>query len=138
MNRRDVAPGAIVSIPCGGYYVIAKVLYVSSYFKNTALLKIYQHRIPVGCSYTDAINEDSFELTHTGIASIKKGGWAILGHMSLSVSDSQSMKWIVGGDVWDADNCLGAASDADLSTLPRMRVFNVKAIEAKVDKYPVV
>lgn len=77
-----------------------------------------------------------FELIHTGVNLIKKGRWAVLGHMPLSESESESLKRVVGGDVWDADTCLRPASDADLSMIPKMRVFNVKGVEEKVAKYP--
>jgi hypothetical protein len=136
--KLNFAPGAIISIPCDKSYVVAKVLYVSEYFKNTALLKIYSHRLPIDGSYINAISEDSFELVHTGVDLIKKGRWAVLTHIPLSDSESQSLKRVVGGDVWDADNCLGAASDADLSALPKMNVFNVKAVEGKATKYPLI
>jgi hypothetical protein len=138
VSKLNITPGTIISIPCDKSYVVAKILYVSEYFKNTALLKIYSHRFPIDDSYADALNEDFFELVHTGVDLIKKGKWNVLANVPLSISESQSLKRIVGGDVWDADKCIGAASDADLSALPKMRVFNVKAVEAKVAKYPLI
>lgn len=135
MTKVNATAGAIISIPCDNSYVIAKILYVSKYFKNIALLKVYKHRLSVDKPFSDSFTKSSFELVYTGVDFIKKGRWKIIDSKPLSDTEEKLMKRVVGGDVWDADSCLGRASDTDLATLPSMRVVNVKAVEDKVAKY---
>lgn len=60
MSKLNIVPGTIISIPCDESYVVAKILYVSEYFRNTALLKIYSNRLLVKDSYSDSIERDDF------------------------------------------------------------------------------
>lgn len=136
MTKQKVLDGAIVSIPCEDTYVVAKVLYVSEYFKNTALLKIYKSRLNIDTPYSDIIMDSSFELVYTGVDLIKKGKWSVVDVNPISDSEYQLSKRIVGGDVWHADECMGRATDSEVSTLPKMKVYNVNAIAKKVSQYP--
>lgn len=135
MKKKKFEPGTIISIPCDSYYVVAKILYISDYFRNITLLKIYSHRIPLEKSYSEILNTGSFELIYTSTNLIKKGKWNVLERIPLSSADKEYQKRIVGGDVWDGDNCLGPASDHELNILKNMDVFNVNSVEKKVSKY---
>ncbi len=82
------------------------------------------------------MESSAFELIYTGTNLIKNGTWPIIGSYPLSESEQKANKRIVGGDVWVADECLGHATNNELESLPKMKVFNVKYFEEKTSFYP--
>lgn len=79
---------------------------------------------------------DEFQLIYTGTTPVKKGSWARLGVETLSSSEAAASKRIVGGEVWLGDECQGPATDEEMKTLAKMKVFNVRFIEEKVNDFP--
>lgn len=134
--RVKVVEGAIVSIPFESTYGVCKVLYVSKYFKNIALLKVFSEKLDKTQKHPIILKSDSFELIYTATKLIKNGTWPIIGTEPLSKLDREANKRIVGGDVWVADECMGGATDSELKSLPEMNVFNVIYLEGKVSKFP--
>lgn len=127
-----IEAGTIISIPIDDSLAIGKILYVSSYFKRTMLLKVYIALVDQGSDYHAVIDSQAFELFYTGTVLAEKGKWPSLGFENLTEEELHCSKRIVGGDVWLLDECLGPATDHEFSTVPKMRVYNVNAIEQKV------
>lgn len=127
--------GAIVTIPLDGGHVICKVLYLSSYFKNTALFKVFTKKLESDEGYENLLASPDFKLFYLGTKLIKNGRWPILGVEPISPAELECNRRIVGGDVWLADECLGSASDDQLKNLPKMKVYNVSYIEQKASKF---
>lgn len=138
MSKKSISEGSIIAIPTEVGYVIAKILYVSEYFKNTALFKVYAKQVTTPESYAIAVEPDDFNLFYTGTIAIKKGTWVKVSEQALSEAEESFSNRIVGGDVWYKDECVRPASDSDHSSLPKMRVFNFKHIESKVAEYPLI
>ena len=130
-----VTDGVLVSIPCNNYFVVGKVLYISQYFKNVILLKVYRKQFSETPKYDETFAIESFELFYTGASLIKKEKWVAIGSEAITSDEKQLNKRVVGGDVWLADDCLGTATDNDLKNLPKMKVFNVNAIPNKVASF---
>lgn len=127
--------GAIISIPLDDSHVICKILYLSSYFKNTALFKVFTKRLASDEDYKSLLASLDFELFYSGTKLIQNGNWSILGVEPVSPAELECNRRIVGGDVWLADECLGSASDDQIKELPKMKVYNVSYIEQKASKF---
>lgn len=138
MNKKSISEGSIIVIPTEIGYVVSKILYVSEYFKNTALFKVYSKQVKTPVSYASAVESDDFNLFYTSTIAIKQGAWIKVSEQVLSEAENSFLTRIVGGDVWYKDECIRPASDGDYSSLPKMRVLNFKQIESKVADYPFV
>ena len=90
--RVKVVEGAIVSIPFESTYGVCKVLYVSKYFKNIALLKVFSEKLDKNQKHSIILKSDSFELIYTATKLIKNGTWPIIGTEPLSKLDREANK----------------------------------------------
>ncbi len=139
MSRFKLPTGTIVLIPYESTFAIAKVLYVSKYFKNVALFKVFSKRITDANEYTFRLSDvDDYELIYAGVDLIKKKKWEIINREPLSDFELLESKRIVAGDIWVEDKCLGSASDKELKEFPKMRVLNFKFVELKISKLPLI
>lgn len=73
MSKKDVAVGSIVSIPFDSVFAVAKILFVSDYFKQIALFKIYKYKLRETAEYVNVLGGDEFQLIYTGTTPVKKG-----------------------------------------------------------------
>lgn len=55
MSKKDVAVGSIVSIPFDSVFAVAKILFVSDYFKQIALFKIYKYKLRETAEYMNVL-----------------------------------------------------------------------------------
>lgn len=126
------AVGNIIAIPVADAWAVGKILYISSYFKNVMLIKIYKDAIAPDRDYQKALQSKKFELFYTGTNLLKNGQWETLGNDSLTADESKAATRVVGGEVWYLDECVRPATEHDMATLGNMRVYNVNVIEGKV------
>lgn len=133
MSKKTVQVGDIALIPVGNEFVPAKVLYLSSYFKNLILLGIYNKK--QGSIEMPSVLSDEFvELLYTSQEPILKKRWFHVGHEALRAGQKGLAKRIVGGDIWLEDQNSGSACDLDMGTLPPMQVLGAGLVEKKAAK----
>lgn len=124
--------GSIFAIPSGNQFGLAKVIYISEYFKDVFLIKLFQLKF----DSVEAINLNDkfhqFTLYYAAKEAIKKGEWQLLGEDAVSDAEKALSKRIVGGGVWVEDNYLGDATDNDYETLSPMGVYGWKLIQKAV------
>jgi Immunity protein 26 len=126
--------GSIFAIPGGDQFGLAKVIYISDYFKDVFLIKLFQHKF----DSIEAINLndklEQFTLYYAAKDALKKGEWQFLGEEAVSETEKALSKRIVGGGIWVEDNFLGDATDKDYETLSPMDVYGWKLIQKAVGK----
>ena len=127
-----VTEGDVVAIPAGSMVGLAKVVFMSRYFKDTILLKLMSERFPSVEAAQTADLQGSHELIYTGVVPIRKGRWTIIAHQPVSDQERTMSKRTSGGEVWLEDVHLGPASDTDLATLPKMLVYGGGLVEKRV------
>ena len=126
-----VKEGDIFTIPGTSNFGVAKVIYLSEYFKDVILIKLYQ--VSYDSQVDISIPEGAeFSLYYTGIDSVKKGKWEYLGCEAVGAEEKQLTKRIVGGDVWIEDQHLGTASEKERVELPKMQTYGYRLIEKAV------
>ena len=134
IDMKNLKNGSIFAIPCSNQFGLAKVIYISEYFKDVFLIKLFQHKF----DSVEAINLndkfDQFTLYYAAKEALKKGEWQFLGEEAVSDTEKALSKRIVGGGVWVEDNYLGDATDKDYETLNSMGIYGWKLIQKAVGK----
>ena len=123
--------GDLIAIPSGAYVGLAKVIYVSSYFRQVVLLKLYRVAFQEQERHFPCA-EASANLYYTSSGPIFTGRWTVTGFEPMSECECLLSRRIVASDIWVGDECLGQASEHDLETLPKMLVYGFKLIEKAV------
>lgn len=129
-----VSVGNIYAIPSGEKFAIAKIIYLSNFFKDVIQIRFFERSSKIPKLPVDDLNLVNSRLIFTGLDSIKRGGWILIGNEAVSENEQLLSRRIVGGDVWIADDHLGPASDAELEALPQMDVYGYKLIEKAVSQ----
>ena len=129
--------GSLITIPTAEGAGLAKIVFLSRYFADTILLKIYKKRIVDASSITSGDFSGPFDLYYTSLDGLKKKRWAIVATEPVSEEEKELTRRTSGGEVWVEDNHLGTATDADLAMLPKMLSHGFKLIEKYVGRYPV-
>jgi hypothetical protein len=131
MKREKIAVGDVALVPTGiGRAIPAKVLYVSSYFKDVILLALYRSVVAHGTGLPEFPDPPAL-LVYTSQTPILRGRWPKVGHRPVSDGERGLAKRIVAGDVWLGDECLGPASPEDTKLLPKMLVAGAGLVEKK-------
>lgn len=130
-KKPAVELGGIYAIPGGGHYAFAKVIYMSEYFKDVLLIRMYAKAFPSIDLPLSLENVPSRGI-YTGIDSVKKGAWLFAGSAPVTDADRAFTRRVVGGDVWVEDAHIGPASDEELRALPNMDVYGYRLIEKAV------
>jgi len=121
--------GDLLAIPLEEGAGLAKVIFVSSYFKDVILLKLYRKRLTDGRAPEPADFGRDFDLYYTAQTPVRKGRWAIVGSEPVSAAEVALTKRTSGDDVWIEDRHLGQASANDLAEFPKMLVHGFKLVE---------
>jgi len=134
MKNPKPTAGDLYVIPGGDRFAIGKIIYVSQYFKNVILVRLFS-------TTCNAIEESELpsplsesSLIYTGTGAIKSGGWRHFGKQELLSFETEMTKRIIGGDIWLGDTCLGPASNEDLSQFNQMRVKGFLLVAKAVSK----
>jgi len=134
MNEQGMKLGALYAIPGSDVFGLAKVIFISSHYKNLMLIRMFKLRAkqPEEFSAPD-INGDS-TLYYTGVDSVSRGHWIYLGQQEVSQSERAMSKRISGGEVWIEDVHIGSASETDFQSLKNMDVYGYRLIEKAVNR----
>lgn len=127
----EVKVGTLIAIPSGARVGFAKLIYVSQFFREVVLLKLYRTTLPQGVTHFPNAKAEA-DLYYTSSGPILTGRWTIVGLEPISDAEQLMSKRTVAGDIWVADECLGEASEHDLETLPKMLTYGYKLIEKAV------
>lgn len=131
---KNLKNGSIFAIPCSNQFGLAKVIYISEYFKDVLLIKLLQHKF----DSVEAMNlndkSDKFTLYYVAKEAIKKGDWQFLGEEAVSDAEKALSKRMVGSGVWIEDTYLGEATDKDYEDLSPMGIYGWKLIQKAVGK----
>ncbi|MBX3625342.1 MAG: hypothetical protein KF892_10045 [Rhizobacter sp.] len=130
-KRPSVELGGIYAIPGGGHYAFAKVIYMSEYFKDVLLVRMYERAFP-SIDVPSSLEDVHSRGIYAGIDSVKKGAWVLAGSAPVTDADRALTRRVVGGDVWVEDVHIGPASDEELRALPNMDVYGYRLIEKAV------
>jgi len=139
LSKKQVELGGLYAIPGVDKFGLAKVIYVSKYFRDVILIRLYKEAY---ASLDDMGQESPTQdadsvLYYTGGGAIKAGSWRYLGGQPVSEKERALTKRIVGGGVWIEDNHIGPAADADMSNLKQMSVHAYKLVEKAVSRLDV-
>lgn len=104
--------------------VVAKVLYASRFFRDLVLLGVYLD------GYVADRQPDL--LVYTSGKCIGSGGWREVGNEEVSAAERNLSLRIVGGEVWQGDEVLRAASEDDWKKLSNMAASGCAAAETKI------
>ena len=128
-RKPPVAAGDLIAIPVECGFVPAKVLFVSSYFKDVVLLSIASRRVSNVVEVEQAAPVEHDRLHYTRAAPFRNGRWNVVARQEIMPPEHALSRRIVAGDVWLGDEHLGPADDDELRTLAQMLVHGEKLIE---------
>ena len=137
MRKNYIKLGDIILIPIDGDRCgIAKIIYLSKYFKDVILLNIY----PLIANFSEKVIELSANipdelLIYTGNQKIKTEEWKKLNNIMVTEEEKRLSTRIVGGEVWIEDECIGTATEQDRKKINRMGVDGTKLVEDKIKDY---
>ena len=137
MRKNYIKLGDIILIPIDGDRCgIAKIIYLSKYFKDVILLNIY----PLIANFSEKVIELSANipdelLIYTGNQNIKTEEWKKLNNIMVTDEEKRLSTRIVGGEVWIEDECIGTATEQDRKKINRMGVDGTKLVEDKIKDY---
>ena len=137
MRKNHIKLGDIILIPidedrCG----IAKIIYLSKYFKDVILLNIY----PLVTNFSEEVidlpaNIPNELLIYTGNQKIKTEEWKKLNNIMVTDEEKKLSTRIVGREVWIEDECIGTATEQEREKINRMGVDGTKLVEDKIKDY---
>jgi hypothetical protein len=128
MYKKQVSVGDIALIPVRDFFVPAKVLYLSNYFKHVILLGIYKLKQSEK-TMPSALPENFADLLYTSQEMILKKLWPRVGHEALLPGQQGLSERIVGGDIWVEDECVRPASKQDYELLRQMGVCGMGLVQ---------
>lgn len=94
MNEAKV--GDLIAIPSGARVGFAKLIYVSQFFREVVLLKLYRTTLPEGVTHFPS-TKASADLYYTSSGPILAGRWTIVGFEPVSDAEQLMSKRTVGG-----------------------------------------
>ncbi|MBX3485049.1 hypothetical protein [Phenylobacterium sp.] len=130
----ESAGGNLIVIPVGEWTGLAKVLFVSTYFADVVLIKLFRLKIASTQRVDPTDFHGPFDLYYTSVEPIRRRRWKKIGTEEVSASEFALTKRTSGGEIWIGDQHIGPASDMDLATLPKMQIFGFKLIEKYADR----
>jgi hypothetical protein len=136
LTKKKVELGGLYAIPGDGQFGLAKVIYVSKYFRDVILIRLYKKAYAElsGMAHELPAEDADSALYYTGAGVIRAGSWPYLGVQPVSDKERALSKRIVGGGVWIEDNHIGPASDEEMSSLKKMSVYSYDLVEKAVSR----
>jgi hypothetical protein len=136
LTKQKVELGGLYAIPGADQFGLAKVIYVSKYFRDVILIRLYKKAYAEldGMAQELPAEDADSVLYYTGGGAIKNGTWRCVGGQPVSEKERALTKRVVGGGVWIEDNHIGPASDDEMSSLKQMSVYAYKLVEKAVSR----
>jgi len=128
MIDQTVKPGALFAIPSGEVFGLAKVIFLSTYFRDVMLIRLFRDRARSPSVLSAPDPEAASALYYTGVGAAAKGRWVYIGHQGVSEQERAMTLRISGGEVWIEDTHLRPATDADSRSLQLMDVHGYRLI----------
>ena len=137
MRKNYIKSGDIILIPVDeDRCAVAKIIYLSKYFKDVILLRTYPLVVSFSVGTIELPKNLVKELLiYTGNQKIKMEKWKKIDNIPVTEPETKMSKRIVGGDVWIEDECMRTATDQDCKNLERMLVSGARLVENKMKDY---
>jgi len=125
--------GDVIAIPTAKAWVLARVLYESSYFKDLILLQVAMREVGEPTTAVTACeHHEPVLLVYTGKRGIEKRKWRVIGKKDVDPEELEHSLRVVAGGVWKGDSYLRPASSEDRRLLPTMDVLGHRAVEERI------
>ncbi len=119
---KKVSAGDLIAIPAySGKCVLGKTLFVSKYYKNVVLLRLWSvdvHKIGVE---VDKRPTNSF-LFFTTQGEIKDGEWEIIGNEKLNAEEPEMLRYYSAGSIYLGHERIGSVTNDDRRCLLKLSV----------------
>jgi hypothetical protein len=133
MAKEKVEPGDVVLIPLGeSEHAIAKVLFVSSYYKDVVVLGVSTERKAKKAEMPDPLPSKFDVVVCTGVKYVGKV-WPKVGRDPRPV-EREASKRIVAGAIVVGDEKVGVATPEDAKRLPQQIVLPEVAAVKRIKK----
>lgn len=127
MSKNVASEGDLIAIPLksqgGEKWVVAKVLFVSSRYKDVMLLGVCRGLFDHLEDARELAEQTNYEqLIYTSRRGFNKRGWLIVGNSHVHREERDLSLRVIAGNVWRGDDWVRPASKEDELGLPQMDV----------------
>ncbi len=120
-GRTQVRRGDLVALTAeGGGAVLAKVLFLSEYFRSVVEVRVWP--VDADSHASGPPTAGPSYVLFVGCGSIEVGDWPIVGHETPTEDELRLLEFYSAGDVWFGDTVLRRASQAERARLPELTV----------------
>lgn len=136
MSKQRLEAGALFAVPgaAGSVFGLTKVIFVSAYYKNVMLIRLFPERAADPTALPIPAPEAQSALYYTGVDSIKRGNWIPLGKQAVTAEELAMTKRVSAREVWIEDTHLGPATEEDMRTLKSLDVHGYGLIAKAVGR----
>lgn len=121
-TRIEVKTGDILRIPVDDFFVAAKIIWISQWYKDVMGIVIYSGWFkdadnvrPVEGEYlTMKMGNNDVMVLYPSVKNVTvKRIWTVIGHSSLSEIDKELRFHLIGGTLYDGDDSIRSATSDD-------------------------
>ncbi len=121
-TRIEVKTGDILRIPVDDFFVAAKIIWISQWYKDVMGIVIYSGWFkdadnvrPVEGEYlTMKMGNNDVKVLYPSVKNVTvKRIWTVIGHSSLSEIDKELRLHLIGGTLYDGDDSIRSATSDD-------------------------
>lgn len=121
-TRIEVKTGDILRIPVDDFFVAAKIIWISQWYKDVMGIVIYSGWFkdadnvrPVEGEYlTMKMGNNDVKVLYPSVKNVTvKRIWTVIGHSSLSEIDKELRFHLIGGTLYDGDDSIRSATSDD-------------------------
>src|SRR5689334_15568015 len=116
MSKQKVAEGDLFAVPGGEAFGLAKVIFISSHYRNLMLIRLFPERADGPNALPIPDPKARSELCYTGVDSAQKGEWVHVGQQDVTGQERAMTKRVAAREVWIEDTHLGPATEQDMKT----------------------
>jgi len=145
-----VRDGDLLCIPVDDWFVAAKVLWVSQWYKNAMGIAVYARGFAAPVTALDAspgyacldMGGQEVTVVYPSIQNVTKTKiWTVIGHQPLDDADKALRRHIIGGSLYEGDDEIRRPATGEdyghypsVMTAPALVVLNL--IRAAMDQFP--
>lgn len=149
-KKITVREGDLLCIPVDGWFVAAKVLWVSQWYKNAMGIAVYARRFAAPVTALDALpgyarldmGGKEATVVYPSIENVtKRKTWEVVGHWPLDDADKALRRHIIGGSLYDGDDEIRRPATGEdyghypsVMTAPALVVLNL--VQVAMDQFP--